>query len=1447
MHWGVPYSFLLLLGVVPLILFLHSLRPRALKVRTTTIFLWERVLKERPVGRRLGWLLKNNLLLILQLLIALILILALADPSLLHYAASAGDVVLVIDLSASMKAKGRSGSRFDDARKEFISLIDAMASDQKMMVIGAGPIPRVLSPFTTDKRRLTDLTRTLHPTDAPVQVKETVLFAHSFLKRESRDQVVVISDGAFDGAEELPWNSSHLRLVRVEGGSENVGIIAFEVRRVPNSTTDYEIMLSLRNFTSHPIRTPLILTMGERRWLEEQIELAPHETRVLIYPYHGVLEVQAKAHLAIEDDFPTDNHAYLALSESPPLRLLYVGRGNPFLEQLFRSLSNIQVSYRDRLPPDSSKEYDVILLDGIPVPQLVEGNFLLINAVGEGLPLSVKGKMSRPRLLPLPTKHPLTEGVRLDDLYIKEALRLIPSGDGTTLARSREGPLIFAFERGRLRALVLGFDLLASDLPYRVAFPVLVNNAFEWFQPKRVEFPAAQVQAGTPYVLHLHGTDDKVEIRSPSRGKETLRLVSNSLSFPDTLDVGFYTFRTSSGKGQFAANLFSESESNISPRIRAQDVTGKQGENGGRTGRGFSLWPLLLVLVSLLLIVEGFWVLHSGGSIYPVVFRLMALSTVLLAIVNPKIFGASDALDVILGVDFSRSVGQEAKEKALQILAEARQIKKPESRTGLLFFGRQPIWEFSPRSDFAWADFSPVVGREETDIQAALQAALAQVGEGRQGKILLISDGNENRGAVSRVMPMLRSQGVPVWVLPVGLSQGKNEIYLSDFVLPRQVDSAESFEVRGAIESLQDARARIKLLRNGIVQKEETMNLRAGTNWVSFKESLRERGNHNYELLVESTQDTLAENNLLQGIVEVKGPPRVLYLHGQKDAQHFISRALGVQGYSIVESTPEESSLSLRDISAFDLVILDNVPANSLSQGKMETIEKYVRDLGGGLLVIGGTQSYGAGGYYKTPLERLLPLEMRPPSRLDLPQVALLFVLDKSGSMGAGPPGATKLDLAKAAAFAAADLLNPSDQVGVLAFDAGWDWALPFRPVGKGELISEHLSSLQSDGGTDLYKAMVEAHRSLSAKPAAIKHVLVLSDGLTDKADFKTLVEKMARDRITVSTVALGQDADLALMHEIAKDGKGRAYVTLDPKTIPQIFTAETLLISRDLLVEKLVYPKLMGSGGLLRGFSQKKIPPVRGYVLTYLKPHANLLMKVDEDPLLVSWRYGLGNVTAFTSDLSGRWGRDWIGWEDFPQWASHLVRNTMRRFSENKIRTAFRQEGEEVKAVVDFFSKEGGFVNQLKLKANLTGPDQTTIVRPFQQIAPGRYETTFSASRRGIYHMTIHHEGEKDEAFSVAATFPFIAPYPKEYRELRPNRVLLGRLAEETGGEVLEPDRLAEGVKRLFTPQPSKSRSAQETWWLLSGLGLFLFLADLALRRLPEKAYLTLKALVLR
>ncbi len=1441
MALGVPFALLFLLASVPLIVFLHSFKPRGSKIRTTTLFVWERVLKERSLTTRLGWLVRKNLLLMLQLLAACVLIAALADPSLLHFGAASGDNVVVIDLSASMKAKGKMGTRFDAARREFLSLVDQLPSGQKMMVIGAGAQPRLLVPFTANKQRLRETGRNLTASDAPGRIKEAILYAHAFLKRGIADRIIVISDGAFSGAEDFARAKAPLHFIKIDGGDNNVGIVGFEMRRRPDRPGYAQIMVRVRNYTANKMRIPLTLTQETKIVARESIDLDGDSGRVVIFPVEGSLAGSWLARLEIDDDFATDNQAYLTVSDGPTVRLLYIGPGNPFLKSLLRFFPNVEVASAPNWDPNvlPRQPYDVIVFDRVSVPKLTQGNYILIDTLPADLSAKRDGKIQNPRIVAPLAKHPITEGLNLGDIHIREALRWSAPAGGQILAGSTETPLLFALDKDKLRLLLIGFDLTASDLPLRVAFPILIHNALEWLQPTQVEFPAQTAQAGSPFALHLAPDDDEVEITTPSGKKEALKVTSHPLAFTDTSEAGIYRYKSASREGRFAINLLDETESQIASRWKELPAGASPAPGNGSPviESGLSLWPALLTAGFVFLALELFLTWRSGIFLNPALVRMAVLALLAAALFDPKIFTATKALDIILGVDFSRSVGQEGGEKAREVLDIAARIKGRETRTGLLFFGRAPQWEFLPRQEFTPGDLTPRLEREDTDIQAALQAAVAEAGEGREQKILLISDGNENRGEISRIIPLLRAHRTQVFTLPVTLARGRNEIYLSDLNVPRQVDSAESFEIRATIESLRQATGRIKLLRDGLLQVEQEIHLQPGTNSVSFRDHGGQIGSHTYEAVVDSVDDTLAENNLLQAVLEVKGPPRVLVLSAENGSQRFFSRALRAQGYSVVDAAPGTYPMALGELSSFDLLVLDNVAAFQLTHAKMESIEKYVRDLGGGLLVIGGSRSYGAGGYYRTPLERILPVDMRPPARLDLPHVALLFVLDKSGSMGAGPEGSTKLDLAKAAAIAAADVMNSTDQVGILDFDAAWDWVLPFRPVGKGEWVSDGLASLQSDGGTDLYKAMIEAYRGIAGKQAAIKHTIVLSDGLTDKADFHGLVQKMARDGITVSTVAVGSDADVQLMADIAKDGKGRGYIALDPQTIPQIFTTESLLISRDLLVEKAVTPRIVSTAGAMKGIRAGELPMLRGYVLTYPKPRVDLLMKADEDPLLVSWRYGLGRVTAFTSDLSGRWGREWVAWRGFPQWASQLGRDAMRKTLEGKLQTEFKPDEDGVKVVVDVRSNGGDFVNRLQLKGKIAAANADTEERSFQQIAPGRYEVKFKPSQRGIHFLSLYAEQPPGEAPLPLATVPYIVPYPKEYRELKPNMSLLSRLAEETGGEMLDPQKLDQGVKRLYTPTPGRARSGHDLWWPLSSTGLILFLIDLMLRIWPWRA----------
>ena len=390
MLWLFPAAFLFLLGAVPLILLLNSLRPRGPRVPVTALFLLEKVLRERPIGRRLGWLWRRNLPLILQLLAAVAVIIALAGPALLGVGGGGRDLVVVVDVSASMKAAGEAGSRWNAARDELLSRIDGLGGNDRMMIIAAGAAPEVVQPFTRDRARLRQAAEGLAATDAEAPVKEAVLLAHTFLKRQGPHRVVVITDGAFKDIEELPLSASYLELVQVRGGVDNVGILGFQFRRVAGEADEYEAMVVVQNFTERPVHAPLIVTVSDRVVSRALLSLEPFAREVLIYGIPGPLRGRATALLAIDDDLETDNRAFLAFPDERPTRVLYVGPGNPFLERLLRYFPHVTLARIDRIPVDRVTEqvaaYDVVMLDRVPAPPLARGNFILIRTVAEGLP-----------------------------------------------------------------------------------------------------------------------------------------------------------------------------------------------------------------------------------------------------------------------------------------------------------------------------------------------------------------------------------------------------------------------------------------------------------------------------------------------------------------------------------------------------------------------------------------------------------------------------------------------------------------------------------------------------------------------------------------------------------------------------------------------------------------------------------------------------------------------------------------------------------------------------------------------------------------------------------------------------------------------------------------------------------------------------------------------------
>jgi uncharacterized membrane protein len=433
---------------------------------------------------------------------------------------------------------------------------------------------------------------------------------------------------------------------------------------------------------------------------------------------------------------------------------------------------------------------------------------------------------------------------------------------------------------------------------------------------------------------------------------------------------------------------------------------------------------------------------------------------------------------------------------------------------------------------------------------------------------------------------------------------------------------------------------------------------------------------------------------------------------------------------------------SLHELADYELVVLENVAGFDLSVSKMALLDEYVRDTGGGLISLGGDRSYSAGGYFDTPIERALPVAMDVRTDVRIPSAAVIILVDKSGSMQA----AEKLPIAKAAALSAVDVLNPLDRVGVLAFDDEFHWTVAPTDAGNRRQIVERLRPLTSGGSTRLFPALVEAYRAMTQIDAKIKHLIVLSDGLTNSGDnFPELSQQIIDDGITVSTVALGHDSDQTLMQTLALDGGGRYYHTEDPQNVPRIFTSETLIVTRNLTVEATTPVRVTESSQWLQDFDPATLPPVLGFQRTYAKPGAEVWLSTpDDEPLLAGWRYGLGKSVAFMSDFSGRWGREWVQWPDFSRFVAQLFRWSARKHDASNLSARFEWRGRRGELVVDALDAQDRFINGLTLQASISGGRDDRREVDLEQTGPGRYRAQFSVAQTGRYYFTVNGSVQK-------------------------------------------------------------------------------------------------------
>jgi Ca-activated chloride channel family protein len=849
------------------------------------------------------------------------------------------------------------------------------------------------------------------------------------------------------------------------------------------------------------------------------------------------------------------------------------------------------------------------------------------------------------------------------------------------------------------------------------------------------------------------------------------------------------------------------------------------------------LWPLLVALT------WGFW---RGRPISRAAWaiRLLILTLLVLTLANPqRLQPETPGESVVLVVDQSASLGDEGI-ATLRAIVERAQASGNSALRTLLFAERTQVLPLG-MPPAATND----LGAEGSTLGAALRLAAEVLPPG--GRVVLLSDGGAtDQPATQAILDHYLAQNIPLdlWTVPPAASF---DVGLTALDVPPVVRRGESYSVNLVATASSASAARLQLWQDNQLLAEQSLQLAPGDNQFTFDGQIPGNaplGMAGFRAQLVVDDDRQPANDRLTAATTVAPVARLLLVNPGTTPLFMLRMLLEQQGLQVTLLPPDRLPPDPDALAAdYDAIWLVDVAGESLTTARMSALQSYVRDLGHGLIVSGGRESLTLGDYANTPLEAALPVRSEPPPRSERRAVSMLIILDHSASMeirdffqldNAAP---TKLMMAKQAAALATQNLGPDDRIGVLQFDTESSWVVPFQQVGAGlqtEAIREAINNIAGGGGTNIPDALRIGLEELARQPAGARHAILLTDGRSSEAregDYLRAVNMAREAGITLSTIAIGQDADIQLLERLAELGQGRYAFAATPEELPALTIRESELLRSEGVQEGDFYAGLVSPHPTMRGFSTADLPMLEGYVATTPRPQAEtILTSPERDPILAAWQYGLGRAVVWTPDVGGPWTREWQGWpEAGPFWAN-LIRHVLPDPLVGPLALRVQLDGAIATIEAEALEPDGTPINRAgqpggpTLRATIaatsatgTEPEQPLYLR---QVAPGRYRTTVRLPGPGLYRVNATLQTERQ---TIEAATAIVQPYPAEYRPITPDTITtLKTLAQRTGGRLLDTPEAA-----LPPPQPAAPPPLRLAPWLLVA-ALALWPLEIAIRR---------------
>jgi Ca-activated chloride channel family protein len=816
--------------------------------------------------------------------------------------------------------------------------------------------------------------------------------------------------------------------------------------------------------------------------------------------------------------------------------------------------------------------------------------------------------------------------------------------------------------------------------------------------------------------------------------------------------------------------------------------------------------------------------------------RVLICSLLALALAGPRWLTKTTDPAVVLLRDVSASIGGDMQSQNAATAA-AFAASHP-NRVAEVAFARAPrvVRGFGESN----AREAPLAEKddEETDLSAALEFAATLLPADRPARIVLFSDGVPTAGR-NPIETAAQLQNVEIDTVPVPALSEKDAAVVS-IKLPSSLREGEIFDLSAQVFSTSPVpSASIRVYQNDLLVSEVQKELPKGVSEVFFPNLRAEGRMALYEVEVKAPEDSAVENNRKKVAVAHSGRPRVLIIDRNPTQAESLAQAIRASEVEVEIRPPDGLATDLEGFEAFDLIVFSEAPAADFSDEQMKTLERWVKDFGGAFMMLGGEESFGAGGYFRTPISTLLPVRIEREEREETPVVALLVILDRSGSMSAPAGGQTKMALANEGAALALDVLQAKDLFGLLAVDTRVQEVVPLGRISDKVGASKRIAGITSGGGgIYIYTSLAEALPRLREAQAKIKHVILFSDAAdaeekssgepgTNKAGTGNssfdLAAAMLASRITVSVVALGteQDKDTAFLRQLAAQGGGRFYLTADAATLPRLFAIETMRAAESSLREDAFLAQPAGSSEALKGINWPEAPLLLGFNTSELKPGAELLLSTERgDPLLAHWRYGLGRVAAFTSDAKSRWASEWLSWPGYGKLWGQLVRMLVRPAERNDLMVELREEGGDIIIDSEAVTPEGTFRNGLEVNVSIAAQAAQPVSVKSEQIAPGLYRARLKKPESGSAIIAV------SDGAGRPVSKAWTRDYPAEFQITQDGTPLLRELSALTGG------RFGATPEEMLRPalRPALTRSELAPWLL--AVALLLLPVDIWLRR---------------